>query len=272
MCCTLSPATLSDTILFISEAKINDKLVHVLGYQNHAQTAGPNAMILPFPTLKAMGQENAIDTSECPNFLEDLKDLLYPPPDDDLPSIFVCGGAAGEEKVKIFNVGSYTVVMSRHAKLIHKTLDKVPVERRPKLNYELFEAYAQWYPLWPIAVCCFNGNIKAEPLMWWYEPRNKDEFFLPGLDSHSGDIPLLHKQVMTDHCLMWGSCLTPSSLGVSTKKIKMNLPEHINQFVPETVNGVTHTTTMLNGDWKFPVNDYLSIQSIHNRYPPPGAF
>lgn len=44
----------------------------MIGYQNKANSRGPIAMILPIPTLEAMGPHNLVDTRATPWLLEDM--------------------------------------------------------------------------------------------------------------------------------------------------------------------------------------------------------
>jgi len=66
MYCTVGQveAFLSGTKLYVGEATYNDKYVHVLAYQNNAESKEgiPNAMIIPFPTTQSMGPENILNT------------------------------------------------------------------------------------------------------------------------------------------------------------------------------------------------------------------
>src|SRR5271154_7122843 len=74
MCMSSSPSVMSNTTIYAGEATHNDEQVHVLAYQNNAAslTNKPNAMILPFPAAKQMGQENVIDTRPFKSFLKDI--------------------------------------------------------------------------------------------------------------------------------------------------------------------------------------------------------
>ncbi len=239
MCCSVSPdveVRFSETILYAAEVvNLQGKTVHVLGYQNRAQnnvagfnlmpkgiwkklknvftptrqTTG-NAMILPFPAVpRTMSKANVLDTEKCPHILKDIADAVQPPPPI-LQSLSIGRSLSQPAAVEIFEAaGIYTVVLAQDARAIPDALDQVPKDKRPKLNPELFEAYAKWYPDWTIALCCFNNNEAQEalPMLWWYEPMNPEILFLPALDCHTGSVPSLHSSVQVDHTLAAGSLL-----------------------------------------------------------------
>ncbi len=170
-----------------------------------------NAMILPFPCAAAtMSKDNVLDTKNCPDILKDIAKAVKPPPRQ------MVGFAAQSYRplaaaVQIFEAaGIYTVVLAQDARDIPAALNQVPKEKRPKLNPELFKAYAKWYPGWTVALCCFNNEELKEalPLLWWYEPMNPEKLFLPALDCHTGNVPKLDSQVIVDHTVAVGSCFT----------------------------------------------------------------
>ncbi|NJM53494.1 MAG: hypothetical protein HC846_08980 [Blastocatellia bacterium] len=223
MCCSVSPnveVKFSDTILYAAEVvNLQDKTVHVLGYQNRAQNniknfsvspvkfwnkfknifSSPeneqgNAMILPFPAVpRTMSKENVLDTEKCPKILKDIAEALKPPPPRSQGFQLQSQGSE-RATVQVFEAaGIYTVVLADDARAIPDALDQVPKEKRPKLNPELFDAYAKWYPDWTIALCCFNNDDLQEalPMLWWYGPMFPEKLFLPALDCHTGSIPSL---------------------------------------------------------------------------------
>jgi hypothetical protein len=236
MCCSVSPEVevkFSDTILYAAEiVNPQNKIVHVLGYQNKAQNhinrfnpAGlwrkvkdlfaestGNAMLLPFPCLPGtMSSANILETKNCPDILKDIAIAVKPPaPQSANYQMAAQSSFSRSAPVEIFKAsGIYTVVLAQDARDIPQALNRVPKEKRPKLNPELFEAYAKWYPNWTFALCCFNNESLQEalPMLWWYEPMNSDDLFLPALDGHTGDIPNFDSEVMVDHTVAVGSGL-----------------------------------------------------------------
>lgn len=251
MCCSVSPDVkvhFSNTILYGAEAvNLEGETVHVLGYQNRVQndigdifsgvglkdvlgnlwrsfsrnilkTVGysnsGNAMILPFPAIPlTMSQKNIIDTEKIPNVLKDLADTVKQPISK---SFYSPRQGKGKDKtIQIFEAaGIYTVILATNALAIPDAINQIPKEKRPKLNPKLFEMYAEWYPDWTIALCCFNNQeIKdALPMIWWYEPMFPEQLFLPALDNHTGNVPKLNEKVFVDHTITAGSCFAEATL------------------------------------------------------------
>ncbi len=171
MCCTFTKSVMSKTRIYVGEAERNGETVHVLAYQNAAKTMGANAMVLPFPTYTAMGPDNVIDTRKFKNFLKDITEASR-----EITKGFSADGmrrgmTLGAKSVaQVFSVGSYTVVLADNVSQIPEALERVPADRRPTVSKNFLKGYGTLYPKSPIAVCCWNGAIEAEPLMWWYVP------------------------------------------------------------------------------------------------------
>lgn len=147
-CCSLKPASFSSTKGLAAEAQVKGKLVHLLAYQNAVQNlavAGGNAMFLPIPAKKAsMTRENILDTSTATQFLTDMERSITPVPRNADKSRSFSSNAVPE--VIVFDHGIYTIVLAQDAKSIPTALSRVPVEKRPAMNNEIFDAYAKWYP------------------------------------------------------------------------------------------------------------------------------
>ena len=210
MCVSLQPARLSRTILYGAEVIHPDsgQVVHVSGYQNQAENLadGPNAMILPFPAVPgSMSQHNVIDTKDCPHILQDMEKAIL---DTKMRSFSLGTKSAGSPQVEVFHHGIYTIVLAQDAGAIPGALHRVEEHKRPPLNDAIFEAYSTTlYPDWAIALCCFNNRDAqdATPMLWWYEPSDPGELFLPTLDCHTGDVPDLNAMVRLDHTIVLGS-------------------------------------------------------------------
>jgi hypothetical protein len=107
----------------------------------------------------------------------------------------------------VFTQGVYDVVLARDARYVPQALERVRPDKRPPLADAIFRAYSEWFPDWPVALCCFNtvDRARAEPLLWWYRPRNPAVLFAPALDAHDGRPPDLREQVPVDHTVIFGS-------------------------------------------------------------------
>jgi hypothetical protein len=234
MCVSLAPATFSSTRLYAGEVSINGRTLHTLGYQNTVQDsqrvvtpASPapdawakafgdralpeatgNAMFLPFPAVPGtMNHLSVVDTSTCPNFLKDMEEQTRPRSRGVMKGGDALDFSVGMAKAIVFDHDIYTVVLANDPRAIPEALSRVPVDKRPAINKEIFDAYAQWYKQWTFALCCFNNKNKAEakPLLWAYQPMFADYLFLPALDAHDGKAPNLKAKVDVDHAMFVGS-------------------------------------------------------------------
>lgn len=249
MCCTIGrvAAKLTGTRLYVGEAEKDGKTVHVLAYQNKAESNGPNAMVLPFPTNTEMSEDNVIDTRQFKHFLQDISNASLRQSKgmrgDRLLSRSAMGSA--NSVAAVFDVGSYTVVLAEHVGQIPEALTRVKTARRPTVSEAFLEGYDEFYPDQPIAICCWEGNIKSEPLMWWYEPKDKSQLFIPTMDAHDGNAPQLHQQVKTDHIISVG---THNRRGGYEVFYQDQIPDAIKSLLPPSVSGTKLPVWMENGD------------------------
>ncbi len=217
MCVSLGPARFSGTIVYAGE--VSALGVHVLGYQNSVRNVrhplarilgrwrpGPtgNAMLLHFPAAEPMTEANLLDTRDCPRILDDMARALTPPPPPDESDLRSLGGMAD---AVVFTRGIYDVVLARDARYVPEALERVRPDKRPPLADAIFRAYSEWFPEWPVALCCFSNleRLRAEPLLWWYRPRNPAVLFAPALDAHDGRPPDPDEHVPADHTVILGS-------------------------------------------------------------------
>jgi hypothetical protein len=289
MCCSVSPGIpvhFSNTVLYAAEMlQENREIVHVLGYQNKAQNnAGRgkrfggllqrlfnqpqgNAMILPFPAVpQSMSKANVLNTKNCPDILQDMARAISPP-FQMRTSSFAVAAAAPQARVQVFEAaGIYTVVLAQDARDIPAALDLVPKEKRPALNPDLFAAYAEWYPDWTIALCCFNNQkaALAHPMLWWYQPMFADRLFLPTLDGHTGDVPNLRAQVGVDHTLAVSSYQMINGTRVSYTDNIFSLEP----YLAREVIGNKYNEKMPNGDFMCNLNDVREGRFTPMRIPP----
>lgn len=250
MCICVNESTMNSTFIYAGEAMMDEKYVHVLAYQNKAESNKPNAMIIPFPTSKEMGPDNVLDCSKYPTFLADIADASRVKSfSKSLGYDCVTNGVAGFAQV--FDVGSYTVILASKVSQIPEALERVAENKRPTISTRFLIALGQMYHDQPVAVCCWAGSIEAEPLLWWYEPTNKDYLFIPAMDAHDGNPPDLSAEVDTDHIISVGSTLsqTKTSNKVFYKPIyQARLSETIKNLLPKYVDGTKLNTPMMNGD------------------------
>lgn len=211
MCITLGPAKLSKTVIYAGEAfhPETGDYIHVLGYQNKAEnrSGGPNAMVLPVPAVN-LGADNMVDMTSHPNVLRDMAAKFK---NDFTPEVEMRSFG----KAVVFCKGNYTVAIASDATDLVPALESIPEGVRPTIQPDLLKAYAEWYPNWPLAVCCWDGEIEAEPLLWWYQPLVKNKLFYPAVDSHNGKVPNLKRDAKRDHTLLVGSYIT--QVGRDTK-------------------------------------------------------
>jgi hypothetical protein len=238
---------MSDTLLYSGEGTYNDKYVHVMAYQNSAYNLSnvANAMILPFPTSQEMNENNIIDTTTFSSFLKNISDATK------LHSKMLGGFALNSDKLgsrsfKVFDKGSYTVVLANDLNKIQDALQFVPEHKRPIITDEFLEGYGSLYKDLPVAICCWAGNVKAEPLLWWYEPKDKETFFIPTMDAHDGKAPMPRVTVDTDHIISVGSAVND----LSTSKVYYNqkIPTSVAGLLPTSVYGTKINFGIPNGD------------------------
>lgn len=287
MCVSLAPAHFSKTKGLAAEAKRGRKIVHLLGYQNtvgnrvhrlgrrvgreDARRGHGNAMLLPIPAKPGtMSDNNIVDTSACPNILKDMERAILPPVSRGRGR----RGSLGKglpDSVQVFEHDIYTIVLASNAEDIPAALQRVPEHKRPALNQDIFEAYARWYPGWTFALCCFNTaqEAQAKPMLWWYEPLDKDVLFFPALDAHDGSAPDLRATVDVDHAIIFGS----HKCGDSGSEVYYTdtLPEPVRTLLPARVFGSQLNKRMPQGDFLVPVKSLRAGSFDLRRELPKGA-
>lgn len=240
MCITFNSAKLAKTKIYAGEAKLDGKYVHVIAYQNKATTDGPNAMILPIPAAVMPTSENVIDTRGFAAFLDDIHRATHLSSSHEARSF--------SPSARVFNVGSYTVVLAERSQAIAQAITSVPEKKRPAVNLAVLRAFDELYPGWPLAVCCWDGTLNAEPLLWWYEPKTPGWLFAPALDAHDGGPPDPDAEVPVDHHVAFGSTLDPFGNEVH---YTAPVPGVARDLLPPRVLGARLTGTMPNGDlWR----------------------
>jgi len=247
MCISTSASRMSDTLLYSGEGTYKNKYVHVLAYQNTAFSFSntANAMILPFPTSQEMSEDNIIDTTMFSSFLKNISDAtkLH---SKMLRSFALNSDSLGSRSFKVFDKGSYTVVLANDLNKIQDALQLVPLHKRPIISDEFMEGYGSLYKDLPVAICCWAGNVKAEPLLWWYEPSDKENLFIPTMDAHDGKAPSPRMTVDTDHIISVGSTLNNRpAVSVSYSQTR---PAELHGLLPTSVHGTKMNYHISNGD------------------------
>jgi hypothetical protein len=257
-------------MVYAGEVLRESRVVHVLGYINQVHQVAPppgllsrltgarrpaapgNAMLLHFPACAPMGPANIVSTESAPFFLRDMVDALTPASagiEDELGVPPAMVGAA-----QVFESGAYTIVLAHDANDIAAALSRVPAEKRPALNPQIFQWYARTFPGWPVALCCFSGELlDPAPLLWWYEPRFPEKLFAPGLDAHDGNPPVVGAQVDVDHWVMFGSHRLKKGAAVLYRAAD----KAMRSLLPVRVVGKHTRGAWRNGDFVIDIADVL---------------
>lgn len=262
MCMTLRHARLTNTVIYAAEVQRDSEVFHVIGYQNKAKAIGPNAMILPIPSAEPLGPANVIDTRKFKDILNSYSRAVrrHKPPQDvrrgTRSMLYASKGAM--RGFQVFESGSYTIALAENPHSMRLALDHVPEEKRPEIPGTFLAGLTQLYKDWPMAICCFKGNLEApEPLLWWFKPRFNRVLFAPAIDAHDGSPPDPQTMVDRDHTLAFATFRSnrphdPALLGTI-----QDLPaEHQWMFLPSVVGKeILHRTG--NGDFSLPISAIL---------------
>jgi hypothetical protein len=269
MCVSVAPAQFSRTIVYGGE--VSKLGLQVIGYQNTVQDRrgdlgswlsglrfgpggartgrqGGNAMLLHFPAAEAMSPANMLDTQACPHLLEDLARQFEPPG----PIPAGPPSRSAMPSVQVFTHGIYDVVLARDARYVVEALALVRADKRPPTNAALFQTYSSWFPDWPVALCCFNNReaARAEPLLWWYRPRNPNFAFAPALDAHNGRPPDLRRTVRVDHTVIFGSDRYNWQDRGRSPYFRQPPPAELRPYLPWSITGQRlQGNSFLNGDF-----------------------
>lgn len=250
-------AKFEGTKIYAGVGERDGKLVHVLSYQNTAEdrSGNPNAMVLPIPSAVPMTEANAIDTRGFKGYMDDIAEATKIHAKTLGATRGFAAVAAGGVDALVFDVGSYTVVLAEHVKQIPAALERVPEHKRPTLSYRFLLGMMKMYPETPIAVCCWSGRVEAEPLLWWYEPKDPSHLFIPTMDAHDGNAPDLEAIVETDHIVSVGTFNSKQIAPRHPVKYKKPLPDIVKTLLPTHVFGTELPGRMKNGDTFFKVSD-----------------
>lgn len=277
MCVSALEAVFSATTIYSGRLHHPEHgLVHVFGYQNRAANLadGPNAMLLHLPA-RSLTARQFVSTRTDPRLLERMAEVVTP----------VAGSARGAaaidwmggDAVEVFDHDVYTVVLAANPRLIPDALRQVPDNRRPTISPELFDFYATRFGDHVILLCCFdNADARAAlPLLLWYRPNDPDTLFMPGVDAHTGDAPVLGEPVARDHTLVFGSDELGPKWGFEVEHAR-KVKRELRGFLPDRVNGVYLVEPPLtqplcaNGDFVLDHADLLAGRLDRVRIAAPG--
>jgi hypothetical protein len=267
MCIVISQgARLSNTTIYAAEVlHPTQGDVHVIGYQNTVEAsphAGPNAMILPLPTDQDLGPANVIDgrgalktslgvyAKAVEAMKPRMRSLSFGRGD------LTKGARLESPSFQVFDSGSYTIALGSTAEALPEALKQVSEDKRPRAPASFFVELAKAYPATPMAICCFKGSFQAEPLFWWYKPRDPSRLVAPGIDAHDGNPPVPGK-VSRDHTLIWGSYRAEGLRDGAG--VQRDLPPHW-ALTSGIVGSMVQERQSLNGDFYFPVADLFNPQ------------
>jgi len=259
MCVSTDHAEFFGTTLFIGRRHHPQHgLIHVLGYQNTAVNlaAGTNAMLLHLPA-HSMTRENFLSAGNCPDILSRMVDAARP---RSRGATDRSRGSGTRAPVQVFDHDIYTVLLADDATRIPAALTQVPSRKRPRLDPELLQFYADHYPDHTIVVCCFDNADakKASPLLLWYRPLEPDLLTAPALDCHTGGVPATDTPVPVDHWVLFGTDEASYDWGTPVN-YPIDMPDQLYEFLPGTVMGSYFGHEPLpNGDFAITHDDLLA--------------
>lgn len=218
MCVTTGRARIHGTRAF-TYATITEgpQACHVSAYQNFVEneSPGPNCMLLHFPGNDielVRGPEDTVYLMD--DVTRDLPELVPVFRSRNLGNSIVTLSHA-----RVEGYGDYTVVLAQHAMDIKEVLDQVPEAHRPAWTAQLDEL-VRWYhenfPDYSFVLACFNGLVvPRHPIVVRYVPHSDDELFVPGLDGHTGELPVIGQLMQRDFAVAFGSAYHEQPLKVT---------------------------------------------------------
>ncbi|MFI6645794.1 hypothetical protein [Streptomyces sp. NPDC050504] len=253
MCISVAPAAFSGTTLYVGrQTHPEHGLIHVLGYQNTAVnlSRGPNAMLLHLPGV-GMTPRNFVPVGHDADVLVRMVEAVRPAPEDGpVPMDWMECAEPEAHVVHVFEHDVYTVLLAADPTCVPDALAQVPAHKRPVLEPELFEFYAERYSQHTIAVCCFDNAQaqEAKPLLMWFEPLDDGELVAPALDCHSGAAPDLGARVDVDHWVVFGTDECGEEWGEPVT-YRSGMRRRLRRLLPDRVMGARFDGALPNGDF-----------------------
>jgi hypothetical protein len=205
MCVTIDRARITGTEVCVYAAR-PDK--HLVAYQNKLVTAngGPTAMVLNFPGSGLMTVSGPEDTfSLMADITRDLPLAMTPRMDR---GSFSMRSLGGPPPVSVEAYGDYYVVLAQQPADITAALQSVPDSHRPRdigkvVDFAGF--YMSWAPNQVFMVACTTGRAAPRhPIVVEYQPHDSNVLVAPGLDGHSGGLPVPGDPVHRDFAVAFG--------------------------------------------------------------------
>src|ERR1035437_3466696 len=199
MCITVNHAELSKTKILSLELESGN---HFIAYSNKVKnTSGKqNAMILPIPGEAK--PEWFHDTTEYKGFMDEIINKSRHAQD----YLGILNRSILSSKgVEKFELGMYSVGLSKDFKGIEDFIQQLPEEKKPSISKELKHFFLEKYAGWSFAICLFASDkiIDAQPIAFEYKPFLKDYLYFPTTDSHDGGAPKINSNIVTDHTFIF---------------------------------------------------------------------
>jgi hypothetical protein len=137
---------------------------------------------------------------------------------------------------------------------VAEALERVPENKRPTISDDFLAGFGALYPEQPLAICCWEGMLEAEPLLWWYEPTHKDRFFVPTMDAHDGGPPQIEEVVRVDHTISTGAADNSKVGHHFMVRYEDTIPSSVKDLLPNFVYSTRLDYKNNNGDMFIPTN------------------
>lgn len=200
MCITVNHANLSKTKILSLPLENGN---HFLAYSNKVknESGKPNAMILPIP-----GETNPSlfhNTESYKDFMSEITKKCRL--EEDYLGIHSRGFRSKSKSFESFELGQYTIGLSKDFVGVREFLDELPKEKRPEISEELKQFFEEKYAGWSFAICVFDSEntIDAQPIAFEYKPFSNELIYFPTMDGHDGKAPNVGGLVKTDHTFIY---------------------------------------------------------------------
>jgi hypothetical protein len=252
----MAPAEFKGAIAFGGEVNTD---LHLLGYQNSAQSyAGPNCMLLHVPTAE-LTANSLIPTTADREFMNDMGKQVHSLMPQSRGMTFRGGGDYAPKAV-VVQYGAYEIVLANSAGDIPEALERVSPAKRPVINSELLSWYDRNFPFHSFILACFNNVVEeaTHPILVRYTPMDPTTIFVPGLESHSGQPPILGgRDHERDFKVVFGSRLAVESSRVQPVRYTTPLSP-LRHLLPTSVVGFRDEGLGTNSDYIARVEDVRS--------------
>lgn len=280
MCVTVQPAQMGSTRVYTQRTRHGIGIADVTAYLNTACSAGPNCMLLHFPTNELELVHGAQETTHL------MADVT-----GNLPAIVPMHAAMGQmfgdavpaarstPPVRIESFGAYHVLLSSSASAIVDTLrsrearQHIPAGRLPTMDAQL-ERLAAWYeehfPNHAFVLACFSGSVMpTHPIVVRYRPYDTSVLFAPGLDGHDGELPVIGQSMPRDFAVAFGveGRQLPLDIRYSDPRVgSWQTGRSQVSWAPQSVVG-WHDNRLIgpNRDYRLPISAIPPMSTINNR-------